>query len=305
MEEINNKEKNGVLILNKPIGMTSHDLVNVVRKLFDIKKVGHTGTLDPDAQGVMIVALGRATKFIRFFSDTNKTYHAQVLFGNETDTYDISGKRITRKEPDFSVTSLKDSLVSFVGKIMQQPPIYSALKKDGKHYYEYARQGIQIDIPRREVEIFNIQLLDAEVPFLADIRVECSSGTYIRSLCHDIGLSLNTYACMGKLERTAVGRFDIEQALDINDLVKMSLPQRMELLLSVDDFLPSYRSVQSNARGDRFIKNGNKLFQWNAIDSFENYRDREPLKIYDSQRHFIGMGRYNQIENFVYPLKMF
>ena len=251
----------------------------------------------------MIVALGRATKFIRFFSDTNKTYHAQVLFGNETDTYDISGKIITSKEPDFSVTSLKDSLVSFVGKIMQQPPIYSALKKDGKHYYEYARQGIQIDIPRREVEIFNIQLLDAEVPFLADIRVECSSGTYIRSLCHDIGLSLNTYACMGKLERTAVGRFDIEQALDINDLVKMSLPQRMELLLSVDDFLPSYRSVQSNARGDRFIKNGNKLFQWNAIDSFENYR--EPLKIYDSQRHFIGMGRYNQIENFVYPLKMF
>lgn len=305
MEEINNKEKNGVLILNKPIGITSHDLVNIVRKLFDIKKVGHTGTLDPDAQGVMIVALGRATKFIRFFSDTNKTYHAQVLFGNETDTYDISGKIITSKKPDFSVTSLKDSLVSFVGKIMQQPPIYSALKKDGKHYYEYARQGIQIDIPRREVEIFNVQLLDAEVPFSADIRVECSSGTYIRSLCHDIGLSLSTYACMGKLERTAVGRFDIEQALDINDLVKMSLPQRMELLLSVDDFLPSYRSVQSNARGDRFIKNGNKLFQWNAIDSFENYRDREPLKIYDSQRHFIGMGRYNQIENFVYPLKMF
>ena len=104
MEEINNKGKNGVLILNKPIGMTSHDLVNVVRKLFDIKKVGHTGTLDPDAQGVMIVALGRATKFIRFFSDTNKTYHAQVLFGNETDTYDISGKIITSKEPDFSVT---------------------------------------------------------------------------------------------------------------------------------------------------------------------------------------------------------
>lgn len=305
MEEINNKGKNGVLILNKPIGMTSHDLVNIVRKLFDIKKVGHTGTLDPDAQGVMIVALGRATKFIRFFSDTNKTYHAQVLFGNETDTYDISGKIITSKKPDFSVTSLKDSLVSFVGKIMQQPPIYSALKKDGKHYYEYARQGIQIDIPRREVEIFNIQLLDAEVPFSAEIRVKCSSGTYIRSLCHDIGLSLNTYACMGKLERTAVGRFDIEQALDINDLVKMSLPQRMELLLSVDDFLPSYRSVQSNTRGDRFIKNGNKLFQWNAIDSFENYRDTEPLKIYDSQRHFIGMGRYNQIENFVYPLKMF
>ncbi|MSS19960.1 tRNA pseudouridine(55) synthase TruB [Pseudoramibacter porci] len=305
MEEISSKEKNGVLILNKPIGMTSHDLVNIIRKFFNIKKVGHTGTLDPDAQGVMIVALGRATKFIRFFSDTNKTYHAQILFGNETDTYDISGKIMNKKEPTFSAASLKDSIGSFAGKIMQRPPIFSALKKDGRHYYEYARQGIQIDIPKREVEIFDIQLLDAKVPFSANIRIKCSSGTYIRSLCHDIGLSLGTYACMGKLERTAIGRFDVEQSFSISDLEKMNPEQRMEVLLPVDDFLSSYRTVQSNVRGDRFIKNGNKLFQWNALDHFDNYQDSELLKIYDSQYHFVGMGKYSQSDNFVYPIKMF
>jgi tRNA pseudouridine55 synthase len=303
IKEIGNN-KDGVLVVNKPAGMTSHDLVNIVRKLYDLKKVGHTGTLDPDAEGIMIIALGRATKFIRFFSNTNKTYVAEILFGRETDTYDKSGKIVHEQKPEFTLSSFKSCLSSFLGETMQRPPIYSALKKEGKHYYEYARMGTKIDIPKRPIKIFNIELLRENIPFSATIQVKCSSGTYIRSLCHDIGISLKTYACMGNLKRIAIGDIGMNQSYDIDALRNLNINQRVELLLPVEKFLMSYHFVKSNSQGDHFIQNGSALLQWNAAMPFDSYQDGELLKIYNSQNHFIGIGQFRQSENGIFPVRM-
>jgi tRNA pseudouridine55 synthase len=303
IEEADNN-KDGVLIVNKPSGMTSHDLVNITRKLYNLKKIGHTGTLDPDAKGVMILALGRATKFIRFFSDTDKTYIAEILFGQETDTYDSSGKIIKEQKPDFTRSSFRSCLTSFVGETLQRPPIYSALKKEGKRYYEYARMGTKIDIPKRPVKIFDIKILEETIPFSAIIQVKCSSGTYIRSLCHDIGSSLKTCACMGNLERIAVGNISIDQAYDISTLKKMNMDQRKKILLPVDRLLMSYHCAKSNSRGDHFIQNGNALLQWNSAMPFDSYQDGELLKIYNSENRFIGIGQFRQSENGIFPIRM-
>lgn len=208
----------GIIIINKPKGYTSHDVVNKVRKIFNTKKVGHTGTLDPNATGVLPILLGKATKLSNYLTEHNKTYIATIKLGEKRDTGDSEGKVIEIKETKEPLEEdVKKVLNSFLGKQLQTPPIYSAIKIQGKKLYEYARAGIQIEIPKREIEIYSINLesiKNLEIKF----TVTCSKGTYIRTLCEDIANKLDTIGYMKELIRTKVDRFSIEDSYTIEQL---------------------------------------------------------------------------------------
>lgn len=298
----------GYLKINKPRGMTSHDVVNRVRRLYGLKKVGHTGTLDPDADGLMILCLGGATRCIQFLDTADKTYIAEILFGTATDTYDVSGEVIRREACAFSREEYSRVLDTFVGDIDQKPPIYSALKKNGLKYYEYARRGIPLEIPSRPVHIYSLEERDsAGLPERALFEVHCSKGTYIRSLCHDIGLALGTAACMGNLTRTTCGRERLSEAVTLEELEAMDLQQRCLCLHPIDEALEDLTKVTSNERGDRFIANGNVLYQWNADEDFDRFSDGQRTRIYDSKGHFIGVGQFIRDltdDPYVKPLKI-
>lgn len=284
----------GVLPVYKEKGMTSHDVISKLRRLYGIKKIGHTGTLDPNAEGVLIVCVNRAARFIELFSDSSKTYRAEIIFGRATDTDDITGKTIMEKPTAVSSEDLIHALKQFSGKIMQRPPIYSALKKNGKKLYDYAREGIEIEIPERPVVIYNIEAEEMDMlPETAVISVSCSKGTYIRSLCRDIGEALDTCACMGNLLRTEAGGISVEHALSLEQIEQVPFDKRGKLLLPVDDFLYAYPRVSSTDRGDHFIENGGELFSWNSADSFEFFKKGDLIRLYNSTGTFIGIGVFD------------
>ena len=208
----------GILLINKPAGMTSHDVVNKIRRQFHIKKVGHCGTLDPDATGVLVLCIGKATKALQFLTSEDKEYIATLSLGTSTDTYDASGIVLETKT-FHGVENVNEVLQSFVGKQMQEPPLYSAIKVKGKKLYEYARNHEQVEIPKREIEIKNITLLSQDHS-LIQFQVTCSKGTYIRSLCVDIAKSLGYPGHMKELMRTRSGIFDIKDCYSLKDIEK-------------------------------------------------------------------------------------
>lgn len=208
----------GIIIINKPSGCTSHDIVSKIRKELNIKKVGHTGTLDPLATGVLPILLGGGTKLSKYLINHDKEYIATITLGVRTDTGDIEGKIIEKKEiAEISEIQIKEVLESFKGKQQQIPPMYSAIKVKGKKLYEYARNGEKIEIEPRNIEIYNIELLGFSQKEIT-IKVSCSKGTYIRTLCEDIAIKLNTLGTMSALQRTKVGEFKLEQAITIEEL---------------------------------------------------------------------------------------
>ena len=208
----------GILLINKPAGYTSHDIVGIVRKKLHTKKVGHCGTLDPDATGVLVVCVNKATKAIQFLMSDTKVYRATLSLGKSTDTYDASGKILEEKEVgQISQAQVIDVLNSFLGKSKQKPPIYSAIKVKGKKLYEYARNGEEVEIKERDIEIMMIELIDFsnnEIVF----DVKCSKGTYIRSLCVDIAKKLGYPGHMSHLERRQAGRFLITDCITLEQL---------------------------------------------------------------------------------------
>lgn len=208
----------GVLNLNKPGGMTSHDVVDRVRRILEIKKVGHAGTLDPGASGVLIICVGKATKLAGSFMKLTKSYRGTMVLGIRTDTQDAWGKVTSRdSQPECGWDPVRKIFSEYIGEIEQIPPMYSALKYRGRRLYSLARQGIQVERPPRKVYIFSLKLLDirnAQVEF----EVECSKGTYVRTLCSDIGDRLGCGAYLARLERTRVGEFRLEDALTLEDL---------------------------------------------------------------------------------------
>ena len=210
----------GILLINKPAGYTSHDIVGIVRKKLHTKKVGHCGTLDPDATGVLVVCVNKATKAIQFLMSDSKFYRATLSLGKSTDTYDASGKVLEEKEVDaLSKDQVVDVLDSFLGKSKQKPPIYSAIKVNGKKLYEYARNGEEVDIKERDIEIMMIKMIsfsNNEIVF----DVKCSKGTYIRSLCVDIARKLGYPGHMSHLERRQAGRFSIDDCITLEQLEK-------------------------------------------------------------------------------------
>lgn len=208
---------NELLLINKPQNMTSFDVVAIVRKTLNIKKVGHTGTLDPNAEGLMIILIDKATKALPFLHLNKKEYIATLKLGIKTNTGDIWGEVIEEKSvPDISYDEIETVLKSFMGKSLQTPPKVSAISVNGKRLYEYARKDQEVVIPQREIEIYEIECLsiDDEIHF----RVQCSSGTYIRSLCEDIALKLNTVGTMSKLTRTKIEMFNVENAYTITQI---------------------------------------------------------------------------------------
>ena len=208
----------GIIIINKEKGYTSQDIVSKVKKILNIKKAGHTGTLDPMAEGVLPILLGNYTKMSKYLIEHDKSYVATIKLGQKRDTGDLEGNVIEEKNIDtFSNKDVEKVLNSFIGITMQKPPIYSAIKINGKKLYEYAREGKNVDIPLRKIEIYDIGLISFDYDEIV-FKVKCSKGTYIRTLCEDISLKLNTIGYMKKLVRTEVDKFNIENAITLSEL---------------------------------------------------------------------------------------
>ncbi len=219
--------KNGVLNVYKEAGFTSHDVVAKLRGICGQKKIGHTGTLDPDAVGVLPVCLGNATKLCDLLAGETKEYEAVLLLGKVTDTQDLSGTVLEEHEVTVDEKEAEAAVLSFLGTYEQIPPMYSALKVNGKKLYELAEAGKEVERQARPVQIFSISILDTELPEIT-FRVECSKGTYIRTLCHDIGQKLGCGGAMRSLKRTRVGRFSVEEARTLSELEHLAKEDRLE-----------------------------------------------------------------------------
>lgn len=300
-------EYNGYLNVYKEKGMTSHDVVFKARKILKTKKIGHTGTLDPDAEGVLVLCIGKATKMVEYIIEHEKTYEAQVILGIETDTGDISGKIINDGGSRVTLNAFKEILSQFTGNIMQKPPIYSAIRINGKKLYHYARNGESVEIPERPVRVSQLSLLEfSEEKQQAKLMITCSKGTYIRSLCRDIGSALGSYGCMGTLLRHKVGDFTIDTAHKLCEIEeKEESNQLSEFIYSMEYSLDRYRRVTANEQGKKFLVNGNKLYQWNAVESFDAYKPSEILRLYvDSE--LVGMGSFypGDEDAYVKPVKL-
>ncbi len=232
----------GVINIYKPKGMTSHDVVGVLRKKLNIKQVGHTGTLDPFAEGVLPVCVGKATRLIEYFED-DKEYLATVQFGSQTTTYDLEGNITQTSSIKITQTNLEKALEIFQGEILQTPPIYSAIKVNGKKLYEYAREGKEVKIEPRKVTIYKIELKSFdEIKQQAEISIKCSKGTYIRSIANDIGVNLGCFGHLVKLIRTQAGKFLVENSVQLDDLdIKNKIQSPLEVLslpqINVNDIM--------------------------------------------------------------------
>lgn len=219
----------GILIINKSTGPTSHDIVNRIRKMSGIKKVGHAGTLDPFAEGVLIILIGKATKLQSKFMNMDKTYVGTLKLGETSDTFDVTGEiKVQSKNEKVKTTTknLKLILNSFIGEIKQVPPIYSAIKIHGQAAYKLARKGIKLKLKPRKVKIYNIKILNYKWPRLK-IEVKCGKGTYVRSLADDIGKKLGCGAYLEKLTRTGIGKFKIENSTRLENLNSQNLPRKI------------------------------------------------------------------------------
>lgn len=275
----------GILIVKKEKGMTSHDVVSKVKKIAKTK-VGHTGTLDPIATGVLPLLLGEGTKLSKYLIEHDKIYEAIVKLGEKTDTADTEGKIIQEKEVNIQLLNrenIVNRLHELKGKQKQKPPIYSAIKIKGKKLYEYARKNETVEIPEREIEIYDIELLDYDIrEKTVSFRVHCSKGTYIRSLCETIAEKLGTVGYMKELNRIKVGNFKLEQAISITDMEQnMNEDFWKENLITIEQFFKGKEAIILNERQLTLFLNG---VQQTRKEKDEIYR------IYDENNKFIGTG---------------
>lgn len=254
----------GIILIDKPKGVTSHDIVYKVKKLLN-EKVGHTGTLDPNATGVLPLLVGRGTKLSKYLINHDKTYIVTLKLGEKTDTADSEGKVIEKKEVSkevFSKEKLLQTFSNFTGKILQTPPIYSAIKVNGKKLYEYARKGQEVEIKPRQIEIYKISLIEInQIANTIEFEVSCSKGTYIRSLCEDIAKELNTVGYMKELRRVQVGEFLIKDSITVEDLQKNE--DNKDFILShfidLQKYFAKFRIIELSQEEARKFLNGVKL----------------------------------------------
>lgn len=274
---------NGIIVINKPKEYTSHDVVAKVKKILNIKKVGHTGTLDPNATGVLPLLLNTGTKLSKYLIEHDKEYEVTLELGIKTDTADIEGSVIKKEEVNWKkLNDIEETLNTFLGEQTQIPPIYSAIKVNGKKLYEYARSGQNINIEPRNIQIYEIELqkIDKQKNEI-NFRVHCSKGTYIRSLCEDIAQKLGTIGYMKELTRTKVGNFTINEAVKIEEIENNKEQIIKEKLISIEKFFESKESIKLNKKQlDKFL-NGVKI----RIDKQENI-----CRIYNENNEFIGIG---------------
>lgn len=304
---------NGVIIVDKEAGFTSHDVVAKLRGIFKQKKIGHTGTLDPDATGVLPVCLGHATKLCDMLTEKDKTYETVMLLGRVTDTQDVSGKIlkendawVIRKDGGLTDRDIETAIMEFVGDYNQIPPMYSALKVNGKKLYELARAGIEIERSPRPVKIMSIEDIRIDFPRVF-MRVTCSKGTYIRTLCHDIGQKLNCGACMETLRRTRVSSFDISQSLTLDRISKiMDNGEDIEkYIISVEEVFEDYPRISTMDKFDRLLYNGNCVEKSILNNPECEFLDGMKFRMYDSKGKFIGIFYYSGKDELIKCDKMF
>ncbi|MBE5877536.1 MAG: tRNA pseudouridine(55) synthase TruB [Lachnospiraceae bacterium] len=297
---------NGIINIYKEAGYTSHDVVARLRGIVKQKKIGHTGTLDPDAVGVLPVCFGNATKLCDMLTDKSKEYEACMLLGVTTDTLDMSGQILSENEVLVSEEAVREAVMSFVGGYDQIPPMYSALKVNGKKLYELAREGKEIERKARHVEIPSIEIVSVELPKVV-FKVSCSKGTYIRSLCADIGDKLGCGAAMKSLKRTRVGSFKVEAALTLAQIEEAMAKSCIEdYVLASDEVFMDCLGAIVKPEFDKVLANGNKLiFPQLELEENRLVKDGEWIRVYNSQRIFSAVYVYEKAAGCLKPFKMF
>lgn len=295
----------GVLNVYKEKGYTSHDVVAKLRGIVGQKKIGHTGTLDPDATGVLPVCLGKATKLCDMLTDKDKTYETVLLLGQATDTQDISGNVLETNETEkLTKEQVTEVIEEFVGAYEQIPPMYSALKVNGKKLYELARQGIEVERKARTVQIHAIHIKEIDLPRVR-MEVTCSKGTYIRTLCHDIGQKLHCGGCMEELVRTRVSRFRIEESFTLEQITQLKDAGKLkDILVPIDEMFSQYKKVVVKEKNVSLVYNGNPFFREQA-EKVTDLSDEESVRVYDNQDRFIGIYNYNEERKMFKLIKMF
>lgn len=274
----------GVLLLDKPLGISSNQALQIAKRLFQAAKAGHTGSLDPLASGLLPICFGEATKFSHFLLDADKSYRACVQLGSTTTTGDAEGEILQTRPVQVTLPQLQATLQQFIGEIDQVPPMYSALKHEGKALYEYARKGVDIERPARRITIHDIQLESDTLEHACfDIVVSCSKGTYIRTLAEDIGEALGCGAHLGGLRRLNTAHFHLEDAVTIEQLEQMSLEQRDQVLLGPDVAIEDLPEVTIDADSAFYLLRGQEVWKSGLkIDGL--------FRIYSEQGAFLGIG---------------
>lgn len=296
---------NGIINVYKEKGFTSFDVVAKMRGIFHQKKIGHTGTLDPDAEGVLPVCLGKATKVCDLLTDKDKEYKAVLLLGQETDTQDISGEVLNRAEVTVSEDMVIETILSFVGNYEQVPPMYSALKVNGQKLCDLARKGITVERKARPVTIHDIKILSVNLPEV-EMMVSCSKGTYIRTLCDDIGKKLGCFGCMKSLLRTRVDQFYVDNAYRLTELEELSqLPkEKWEFIEPIDKVFQKYELVTTTTEAQKLVENGNRIPS-DMISDFSEEKKQECIRLYDANKRFIGLYTYIEESKEYKPIKLF
>lgn len=272
----------GVLLLDKPVGLSSNQALQQAKRLYQAAKAGHTGSLDPFATGLLPVCFGEATKFSHFLLDADKTYCATMRLGATTTTGDTEGEIVATAEVNVTREKMEEVLRGFLGEINQVPPMYSALKHQGKALYEYARAGIEIERPARAVTIHRIELLELDQPS-ATILVSCSKGTYIRTLAEDIGKALGCGAYLTQLRRTVSGNFDLSRAITLEALEAVPVEERDAILLSPDCMLQDLPAVTLDADSAYYLCQGQPVWQPGKLQLGD-------VRLYGQEQRFLGLG---------------
>lgn len=288
-----NKEYHGVLLVNKPIGCTSHDLIDSLRKILKFRKIGHTGTLDPQAEGLMLICLGKATKLSQFLTSENKRYIATIKLGEVSTTFDSEGELSSiassagSKEP--TPTQIEEIVNSFKGTSTQSVPIYSAVKVDGKRLYKLARENKEVELPIREITIDCLEIIKNDYPELV-IDVTCSKGTYIRSLANDIGLKLEVGGYLKALKRTEIGSFNLENALTIEQIQELHDNDKLDAsLLPIDNVLP-FSSIVIAENFEKLILQGQQLKRESIFDIEGEFQKGSIVQLKNKKGNLLALG---------------
>ena len=295
---------NGIINIHKEAGFTSHDVVAKMRGICGQKKIGHTGTLDPQATGVLPVCLGSGTKLCDMLTDKDKEYVAELLLGQTTDTQDVTGQVLSESPVEVSEDRVREAVMSFVGDYDQIPPMYSALKVNGKKLYELAREGKEVERKARPVTILEIEILDIQLP-VVKMRVACSKGTYIRTLCADIGEKLGCGGTMKSLVRTKVGHFTLENAITLEELQKLRDEGKLESIVkSVDGCFADCPVLHVQEKWRKLLENGNSFYASQTREG-ETYPVGQWVRIYHENDSFVGIYAYDEGRKWYKPVKMF
>lgn len=301
----------GVINIYKEKSYTSHDVVALVKKILNCSKVGHTGTLDPEAEGILPICIGKATKIAEYLTDEYKYYQAELTFGITTTTEDQTGEIVQQREVTFNKTNIAEIVNSFKGEYMQTPPMYSAIKINGQRLYTLAREGKIIERIPRKIEIKDIKVLEFLPPDKIKIDVVCSKGTYIRTLCVDIGEKMGCGGHMSSLIRKQVSLFKVQNSIKLNELKKYKENNKLEeILFKIDDCLISFPKIYIKEDVSKSLYNGNKIYNY-GIDTIKNLNGcslkiDDKVLVYDYKKIFVGIYKifFDEDDLCIKPLKI-